>query len=93
MRSQTALSLGLTALSDCWRQSSALSRNSSAVLKTNTYVGPPSVGGLVILAIYPSCRATVLGMTALKQMAFSLAFAIAAVAAAQYVMWILNGQP
>ena len=41
MRSQTALSLGLTALSDCWRQSSALSRNSSAVLKTNTYVGPP----------------------------------------------------
>ena len=38
-------------------------------------------------------RATVLGMTALKQMVFSLAFAIAAVAAAQYVMWILNGQP
>ena len=26
-------------------------------------------------------------------MVFSLAFAIAAVAAAQYVMWILNGQP
>jgi hypothetical protein len=51
------------------------------------------VGGLVILAIYPACRATVLGMTALKQMVFSLAFAIAAVAAAQYVMWILNGQP
>src|ERR1700716_3186867 len=41
MRSQTALSLGLTALSDCWRQSSALSRTSSAVLKPNTYVGPP----------------------------------------------------
>jgi hypothetical protein len=41
------------------------------------------VGGLVILAIYPACRATVLGMTALKQMDFSLAFAIAAVAAAQ----------
>jgi hypothetical protein len=51
------------------------------------------VGGLVILAIYPAYRATVLGMTALKQMVFSLAFAIAAVAAAQYVMWILNGQP
>jgi hypothetical protein len=31
--------------------------------------------------------------SALKQMVFSLAFAIAAVAAAQYVMWILNGQP
>jgi hypothetical protein len=52
-----------------------------------------SVGSLVILAIYPACRATVLGMTALKQLVFSLAFAIAAVAAAQYVMWILNGQP
>ena len=38
-------------------------------------------------------RATVLGMTALKQLAFSLAFAIAAVAAAQYIMGILNGQP
>jgi hypothetical protein len=32
-------------------------------------------------------------MTALKQLAFSLAFAIAAVAAAQYIMWTLNGQP
>jgi HAMP domain-containing protein len=52
-----------------------------------------SVGGPVIPAIYPACRATVLGMTALKQLVFSLAFAIAAVAAAQYVMWILNGQP
>jgi hypothetical protein len=46
-----------------------------------------------ILAIYPACPATVLGMTALKQLAFSLAFAITAVAAAQYIMWILNGQP
>jgi hypothetical protein len=41
----------------------------------------------------PSCRATVLGMTALKQLVFSLAFAIAAVAAAQYATWILNGYP
>jgi hypothetical protein len=32
-------------------------------------------------------------MIVLKQLAFSLAFAIAAVAAAQYVIWILNGQP
>jgi hypothetical protein len=32
-------------------------------------------------------------MTALKQLAFSLAFAIAAVAAAPYIMWTLNGQP
>ncbi len=32
-------------------------------------------------------------MTALKQLAFSLAFAITAVAAAQYIMGILNGQP
>jgi hypothetical protein len=32
-------------------------------------------------------------MTAFKQLVFSLAFAIAAVAAAQYVMWILNGKP
>ncbi len=46
-----------------------------------------------ILAIYPACPATVLSMTALKQLAFSLAFAITAVAAAQYIMWILNGQP
>jgi hypothetical protein len=45
------------------------------------------------LAISPARRATVLGMTALKQLAFSLAFAIAAVAAAQYIMWTLNGQP
>ena len=47
-------------------------------------------GSLVLAA---RTRATVLGMTALKQLAFSLAFAITAVAAAQYVMWILNGQP
>jgi hypothetical protein len=32
-------------------------------------------------------------MTSLKQMVFSLAFAMAAVAAAQYALWILNGQP
>jgi hypothetical protein len=32
-------------------------------------------------------------MIALKQLAFSLVFAIAAVAAAQYMMWVLNGQP
>jgi len=32
-------------------------------------------------------------MTALKQLAFSLAFAIAAVAAAQYIMWAFNGHP
>jgi hypothetical protein len=32
-------------------------------------------------------------MTALKQLAFSLAFAIAAVTAAQYIMWIWNGHP
>jgi hypothetical protein len=32
-------------------------------------------------------------MIALKQLAFSLAFATAAVAAAQYIMWALNGQP
>jgi hypothetical protein len=32
MRNQTALSLGVIALSDCCRHSSALSRNSSAVL-------------------------------------------------------------
>jgi hypothetical protein len=32
MRSQTALSIGVIALSDCCRHSSALSRNSSAVL-------------------------------------------------------------
>jgi hypothetical protein len=32
-------------------------------------------------------------MTALKQLAFSLAFAIAAVAATQYIMGSLNGQP
>jgi hypothetical protein len=32
-------------------------------------------------------------MTAFKQLVFSLAFAIATVAAAQYVMWILNGKP
>jgi hypothetical protein len=32
MRSQTALSLGLVAVSACWRHSSAFSRNSSAVL-------------------------------------------------------------
>jgi hypothetical protein len=51
-----------------------------------------SVGGLVI-SFHPDCRATVLGMTTLKQLAFSLAFAIAAVTAAQYLMWILNGQP
>ena len=35
----------------------------------------------------------VLSMIALKQLAFSLVFAIAAVAAAQYMMWVLNGQP
>jgi hypothetical protein len=33
IRSQTALSRGLTAFSDCWRHSSAFARNSSAVLK------------------------------------------------------------
>jgi hypothetical protein len=44
-------------------------------------------------AFYPACRATVLSMTALKQLAFSLAFAIAAVTAAQYIMWIWNGHP
>jgi hypothetical protein len=32
-------------------------------------------------------------MTALKQLAFSLAFAIAAVAAAQYFLGFMNGQP
>jgi hypothetical protein len=32
-------------------------------------------------------------MTLLKQLVFSLAFAIAVVAAAQYAIWILNGQP
>jgi hypothetical protein len=32
-------------------------------------------------------------MIVFKQLAFSLVFAIAAVAAAQYVMWVLNGQP
>jgi hypothetical protein len=32
-------------------------------------------------------------MIALKQLAFSLAFATAAVAAAQYLMSALNGQP
>jgi hypothetical protein len=32
-------------------------------------------------------------MIALKQLAFSLAFATAAVAAAQYIMSALNGQP
>ena len=35
----------------------------------------------------------VLRMIVLKQLAFSLVFTIAAVAAAQYVIWILNGQP
>jgi len=43
------------------------------------------------LAISPALPR--LGMTALKQLAFSLVFAIAAVAAAQYIMGILNGQP
>ena len=32
-------------------------------------------------------------MIARKQLVFSLAFATAAVAAAQYIMGILNGQP
>jgi len=36
---------------------------------------------------------TATAMIALKQLAFSLAFATAAVAAAQYIMWALNGQP
>jgi hypothetical protein len=34
-----------------------------------------------------------MGMTALKQMAFSFAFAITAVAVAQYVLWVFNGAP
>jgi hypothetical protein len=47
---------------------------------------PALVGGLVILAIWAASHATVLGMTAFKLLVFSLAFAIAAVAAAQYVI-------
>jgi hypothetical protein len=58
-----------------------------------TSASPALVGALVILAIWTASRATVLGMTAFKQLVFSLVFAIAAVAAAQYVIWILNGQP
>jgi hypothetical protein len=46
-----------------------------------------------MLATSPACRATVPGMTALKQLVFSLAFAVAAVAVAEYVVWILNGPP
>jgi hypothetical protein len=32
-------------------------------------------------------------MTALKQMAYSFAFAITAVAVAQYVLWVIDGAP
>jgi hypothetical protein len=58
----------------------SVSRRNGLYIKTGAFKGSRS-------------RAIVLRMTALKQLAFSLAFAIAAVAAAQYVMWILNGQP
>jgi hypothetical protein len=43
MRSQTALSLGVIALSDCCRHSSALSRNSSAVPHGGIMVARPSI--------------------------------------------------
>jgi hypothetical protein len=49
--------------------------------------------GLVISSVLFCLPWYVLGMIALKQLAFSLVFAIAAVAAAQYMMWVLNGQP
>jgi hypothetical protein len=55
--------------------------------------GPSRLAASSSSDLSPPRRATVLGMTALKQLAFSLAFAIAAVAAAQYIMGILNGQP
>jgi hypothetical protein len=32
-----------------------------------------------------------LGMTAIKQIAISLAFAITAVAVAEYVLWVIEG--
>jgi hypothetical protein len=32
-------------------------------------------------------------MTAIKQMVYSFAFAITAVAVAQYVLWVLDGAP
>jgi hypothetical protein len=68
---------------------------------SEAFRGPPgtqvsralAVGGFVIWRPLLPRHATILGMTALKQLAFSLAFAIAAVAAAQYIMGILNGQP
>jgi hypothetical protein len=43
-----------------------------------------------MLAPNATCRATVLAMTMLKQLIFSVAFAVCAVAAAEYVMWILE---
>jgi hypothetical protein len=42
---------------------------------------------------YPRARRCAAAMIARKQLVFSLAFATAAVAAAQYIMSVLNGQP
>jgi hypothetical protein len=49
--------------------------------------------GLDVFAYRLPRSATVLGMTVIKQAAFAIAFAVAAVAVAEYVAWILNGPP
>jgi uncharacterized membrane protein YagU involved in acid resistance len=54
-----------------------LSRRVSACLRNN-------------LATSPACRATVLGMTVIKQVAFSIVVAIITVAVAEYVAWALG---
>ena len=42
------------------------------------------------LVTWPACRATVLGMTVVKQVAVSIAVAVITVAVAEYVAWVLG---
>jgi len=63
-------------LGDSWA-SRAPRRNYVADLRSN-------------LVTWPACRATVLGMTVVKQVAVSIAVAVITVAVAEYVAWVLG---